>query len=172
MGDAACAFNPVYGQGMTTAAIAAEVLDRWLQGRSSHLGPGQAREFPTCLGPGDRRRVEALHGRGPQFPDHEGTATGSGREIDRPLHRRVMRASTRRPWIRQRLTEVLHLLRPPGALFGPGILIRLAWDWFAGGSAAGYRTSAPLRERQHGGLRPPLRPAASFDVKTAAADRV
>jgi hypothetical protein len=49
----------------------------------------------------------------------------------------VMRASTRRPWVRRRLTEVLHLLRPPSALFGPGVLARLAWDWFAGSARSG-----------------------------------
>ena len=41
VGDAACAFNPVYGQGMTTAAIGAEVLDRWLLGASSRPGRGR-----------------------------------------------------------------------------------------------------------------------------------
>ena len=33
MGDAACAFNPIYGQGMTAAAIGAEALDGLLQQR-------------------------------------------------------------------------------------------------------------------------------------------
>ena len=31
LGDAVCALNPVYGQGMTTAALGAEVLDRCLR---------------------------------------------------------------------------------------------------------------------------------------------
>ncbi len=31
LGDAVCVLNPVYGQGMTTAALGAEVLDRCLR---------------------------------------------------------------------------------------------------------------------------------------------
>ena len=38
VGDAVCAFNPVYGQGMTAAALGAEVLDRWLRDEASHRG--------------------------------------------------------------------------------------------------------------------------------------
>ena len=49
LGDAACAFNPVYGQGMTAAALGAEVLDRWLQGGSSQLSPGRGRIFQHDL---------------------------------------------------------------------------------------------------------------------------
>ena len=33
LGDAVCAFNPVYGQGMTTAALGALTLDRYLRAR-------------------------------------------------------------------------------------------------------------------------------------------
>ena len=49
VGDAVCAFNPVYGQGMTAAAIGAEVLDRWLRGESSRRSPGRGRVFQHAL---------------------------------------------------------------------------------------------------------------------------
>src|SRR5262249_61770326 len=67
----------------------------------------------------------------------------------------VMRAATRRPWVRRRLTEVLHLLRPPSALFGPGVLARLAWDWLAGKFGAGSRRGGPTPKRTEAGCRPP-----------------
>jgi hypothetical protein len=57
-----------------------------------------------------------------------------------------MRAATRRPWVRRRLTEVFHLLRPPSALFGPGVLARLAWDRLAGRFGAGSRRGATAQE--------------------------
>ncbi|MBV8315145.1 MAG: hypothetical protein JOZ53_09415 [Planctomycetaceae bacterium] len=53
------------------------------------------------------------------------------------MHRYVdalMRLSTRQAGVRRRLTEVLHLLRPPSALFGPGVLRPLAWAWLTSGA--------------------------------------
>ena len=79
----------------------------------------------------------------------------------------VMRASTRLPWVRRRLAEVFHLVRPPSALFGPGVLARLAWDRFAGQADTGYRRVTPLQEGTDGGSRSPRRTAAELDVKTA-----
>jgi hypothetical protein len=57
-----------------------------------------------------------------------------------------MRAATRRPRVRRRLTEVLHQLLPPSALFGPGVLARLAWDRLAGKFGAGSRRGGPVPE--------------------------
>jgi 2-polyprenyl-6-methoxyphenol hydroxylase-like FAD-dependent oxidoreductase len=37
LGDAACAFNPVYGQGMSVAALEAQSIDQWLRGAQSSL---------------------------------------------------------------------------------------------------------------------------------------
>src|SRR5262249_19764425 len=53
LGDAVCAFNPVYGQGMTVAAIAAETLDSCLRGHrgwypAGHLD-GLARRYQRRL---------------------------------------------------------------------------------------------------------------------------
>jgi hypothetical protein len=57
----------------------------------------------------------------------------------------VMRAATRQPRVRRRLEQVLHLLRPSSALFGPGVLARLAWDRLAGQADAGDRRVTPPR---------------------------
>jgi 2-polyprenyl-6-methoxyphenol hydroxylase-like FAD-dependent oxidoreductase len=37
LGDAACAFNPTYGQGMSVAALEAQALDQWLRASQSTL---------------------------------------------------------------------------------------------------------------------------------------
>ena len=50
------------------------------------------------------------------------------------------------PRLGRRLTEVLHLLRPPSALSSPGVLARLAWDRLAGKFGAGSRRGEPARE--------------------------
>jgi hypothetical protein len=84
----------------------------------------------------------------------------------------VMRCATRQPWVRRRLEEVLHLRRPPSALFGPGVLARLAWNRLAGQADAGDRRVTPLREgTDRGSTRSPRRVAADLDVKTAAGRR-
>ena len=38
VGDAVCAFNPIYGQGMSTAAVAAETLDSYLREQRHRRG--------------------------------------------------------------------------------------------------------------------------------------
>jgi hypothetical protein len=79
----------------------------------------------------------------------------------------VVRAATRRPWVRRRLADVLQLLRPPSALFGPDVLARVAWDWVAGRADAGDLRVAPLPEGRVDGSRSPHRAMADLDVVTA-----
>jgi 2-polyprenyl-6-methoxyphenol hydroxylase-like FAD-dependent oxidoreductase len=124
LGDAACAFNPVYAQGMTTAALAAETLGRCLS-RRRHAGPsGIGREFqralakvcapPWMLATGEDYRYEGAEG-------------GSSSAFTRLMHRyvdRVVRLTTERADVRRVLLEVFHMLRPPSALFQPWIVAR------------------------------------------------
>jgi 2-polyprenyl-6-methoxyphenol hydroxylase-like FAD-dependent oxidoreductase len=147
LGDAVCAFNPVYGQGMTAAALGAEVLDRWLRERSSHRGPGRSRIFQRCLARATVAAWQLSAGADHGFRTTQGPPQGRLARLTGRYVAAVMQASTRRSWVRRRLAEVLHLLRPPSALFSPGVVARLAWDWLAGKFGAVSRRSGLAQER-------------------------
>jgi 2-polyprenyl-6-methoxyphenol hydroxylase-like FAD-dependent oxidoreductase len=146
VGDAACAFNPVYAQGMTAAALGAEVLDGWLRAGSSHRGPGRGRDFQRRLVRAIAAAWRLAAGADYRFRTMEGPPQGRVARLTGCYIAGVMRAATKRPWVRRRLEEVLHLVRPPSALFGPGVLARLAWDRFAGKFGAASRRGEPARE--------------------------
>ncbi len=146
VGDAVCAFNPVYGQGMTAAALGAEVLDRWLREGSSQHGPGRGRVFQRRLARATAAAWQLSSGADYRFRTTEGPPQGRVARLAGRHIAGVMQAATTRPWVRRRLTEVLHLLRPPSALFGPGALARLAWYRLMDQANAGDRKVAPPRE--------------------------
>jgi 2-polyprenyl-6-methoxyphenol hydroxylase-like FAD-dependent oxidoreductase len=171
VGDAVCAFNPVYGQGMTAAALGAEVLDHWLREESSHRRPGRGRVFQRRLARATAAAWQLSAGADYGFRTTEGAPQGRVARLTGCYIAGVMRAATKRPWIRRRLTAVLHLLRPPMALFGTGVLARVAWDWLMGQAAAGNRRITPRRERADGGSRSPRLTAAGLDVTTAESNR-
>jgi 2-polyprenyl-6-methoxyphenol hydroxylase-like FAD-dependent oxidoreductase len=145
VGDAVCAFNPVYGQGMTAAALGAEVLDHWLRNESWHRGPARSRAFQRRLARATATAWQLSSGADHRFPTTEGSSQGRVARLTGHYLAGVMRVATRWPWVRRRLVEVLHLLRPPSALFGPGVLARLAWDRLAGAADADDRRDTPLR---------------------------
>jgi 2-polyprenyl-6-methoxyphenol hydroxylase-like FAD-dependent oxidoreductase len=171
LGDAVCAFNPVYGQGMTAAALGAEVLDRWLRSDWSRWGPGQGRVFQHDLARATAAAWQLSTGADYGFRTTKAPPQGWVARLVRRYLAGVMRASTRRASVRRRLEEVLHLSRPPWALFSPGVLALLAWDRLANESGAGYRRVGPFREETDGGSRPPRRSVADFNVKSAAGGR-
>jgi flavin-dependent dehydrogenase len=136
VGDAVCAFNPVYGQGMTAAALGAEVLDHWLREGSPRGGWGRGRIFQRRLARATAAAWRLSAAADYRFRATEGPPQGRLARLTGGYVYGVMRAATRRPCVRRRLVEVLHLLRPPSALFGPGVLARVAWDRLAGQAEA------------------------------------
>ena len=137
LGDAVCALNPVYGQGMTTAALAPR---SW-----TAASGGPAHRGASCRAQGLKFQRELartiavpwLLATGTDYR-YRGTEGPPRRRSTRMMHHYVdalIRLSTRKAGVRRRLTEVFHLLRPPSALFGPGVLGPLAWDWLTNGAA-------------------------------------
>src|SRR5262249_11624220 len=133
--------HPVYAQGMTAAALGVQVLDRWLREESSQRGPGRCRAFQRRLARATTAAWQRSTGADYRFRTTEGPSQGRIARLTGYYIAGVMRAAARRPWVRRRLEEVFHLLRPPSALFGPGGLARLARDRLPGPAGAAHRAA-------------------------------
>lgn len=127
-GDAACAFNPVYGQGMTTAALGAEVLDRCLRHCRPNDGlAGLARRFQRALARSNAVPWMLATSEDYRYRNTEGEPPSRATRL---LHRyldRVIELSVADPAVRRIMLEVFHLVRPPRALFRPRIAGPALW---------------------------------------------
>jgi len=135
LGDSVCAFNPVYGQGMTTAAVSARLLDDWIAraGASGSLVPSdyfrtQARFLREVwdLATGADFRLPKTTGPRPRFAH---LANGY---LDM-----LLLAAEEDPRVRAAMLDVVHLLDSPTVLFRPAVVARVL----------GHR----LRQRSEGG---------------------
>ena len=145
VGDAACAFNPVYGQGMTTAALGALTLDKCLQQQQQYQldrgFTGLARRFqkklakinavPWLLATSEDYRYQGTEGQPPSL-------------LTRLMHRymdEVVQLTTNNAEVRLALLEVMHMLKPPITLFQAKIVIQVLKRLFKLSSVFPARTS-------------------------------
>lgn len=130
LGDAVCTFNPVYGQGMTASALGALALadcleDQWRREPDGDL-TGLARRFQRQLA--RTNKTPWLLATGEDYRWSE-TAGGHRGHRTRIMHRYldcVFRLVPQDRAVQQLFLEVLHLLKPPVALFHPRIVARVA----------------------------------------------
>lgn len=129
VGDSACAFNPVYGQGMTIAAMGAMALDETLREQKRRRSAGDldglARRFQRRLA-----RVNSAPWMLATSEDYRYRETVGGRPtpFTRFMHGymdRVVQLSTHDARVRRVLLENFHMLRRPGSLFSPFIVRRV-----------------------------------------------
>jgi 2-polyprenyl-6-methoxyphenol hydroxylase-like FAD-dependent oxidoreductase len=128
IGDAVCALNPVYGQGMTVSANAVTLLDTCLREQADRADgdmTGLAKRFQRRLA-----RVIAdpwllATGEDLRYPETTGAEATLAMRITRPYLDQVMMLSRDDPSAYRTVVEVLHLLKPPRSLFRPGILARV-----------------------------------------------
>jgi flavin-dependent dehydrogenase len=134
VGDAVCMFNPVYGQGMTTAAIGALALDSLLRERQWQPSPAG-----TFFGLADRyQKMLAKLNADPwllatsQDLRFRTAAGGAPTLVTRLMYRyldRVTERTTNDREVRQVALEMYHMIKPASALFQPKTMIRVFWSW-------------------------------------------
>jgi 2-polyprenyl-6-methoxyphenol hydroxylase-like FAD-dependent oxidoreductase len=118
-GDALCAFNPSYAQGISVAAVQATVLRHCLRAGSDGLPrrfytrAAKMLDAPWEMGMGNDVRYAHVDAR----PSHGSTIIG--RYVDR-----VTRAAARHPAVARRFLAVGNLMASPAALFAPAVLAR------------------------------------------------
>jgi 2-polyprenyl-6-methoxyphenol hydroxylase-like FAD-dependent oxidoreductase len=125
MGDATCAFSPVYGQGMTVAALEAKTLDICLREQLSGTGNNHANSFPHRFQKSIAKQIKAAWmlstGEDLRYPETEGH-----RSLDIRLFnwymRHVVDLTASHTEMAAAFFQVYHLLKPLSSLFKPRIV--------------------------------------------------
>lgn len=160
IGDALCAFNPLYGQGVTVCALEAEALDRCLRARGAD-GPLEedfARRYfrQASAVVGDAWLVATATDL--LFPQAQGRRP-PGLGVFGWYNRQVLELCACDPHVLRRFLEVLHFLRRPGALFGPRTFVA-ACRWSLGLRTPAERAAASLSTARPRPGRPPAAASA------------
>jgi 2-polyprenyl-6-methoxyphenol hydroxylase-like FAD-dependent oxidoreductase len=127
MGDAVCAFNPIYGQGMTTAALGTLTLDKCLHQELHHNSSlkNLTQHFQKQLA--KVNYTPWLMATGEDFR-WSTTVGGQPDRMTRFMHRymnQVQQLSVESMNVRFSFSQVAHMIKPPTALFHPAILAQV-----------------------------------------------
>jgi 2-polyprenyl-6-methoxyphenol hydroxylase-like FAD-dependent oxidoreductase len=121
LGDAACAFNPVYGQGMTIASLGALALRQCLREQGDLRGLSQ--HFQRRLAKVNKAPWLMATGEDYRYPETEGGTPGVMTRFMHWYMDRVLKLATRDVAVRSVLLQVFNLLIPPSALFRGAIVL-------------------------------------------------
>ena len=125
LGDAVCAFNPVYGQGMSVAALGALQLDGWLRRPTSALNfqkqLAKLNHTPWLLATGDDARSLGL------------TSKDAATRFQQAYVDRVFEAASHNAEVYKRFSLVTHMMQSPTALFAPRVALAALQEAIKGG---------------------------------------
>jgi 2-polyprenyl-6-methoxyphenol hydroxylase-like FAD-dependent oxidoreductase len=121
MGDAACAFNPVYGQGITTTALQALMLDEFLNRTRKDV---RATSFQKHLAKINATPWALATGEDVRYRGSEAKPALIEQLLQRYIHR-VMAVSTYDADVRLGLLEVFTMVATPERILHPGVFARV-----------------------------------------------
>lgn len=125
LGDAVCALCPVYGQGMTIAALGAKTLQSWLDNSAKQLNNNR---FQKQLAKNNSLHWMLATSQDDRFPATVGGKQGKGGIVDKLMTgymNKLLGKSTIDPQMHLLLLEVGHLLRSPLFLYHPATIWRV-----------------------------------------------
>lgn len=145
MGDAVCSFNPIYAQGMTVAAVEAELLGKALVRARDQGGidPAFGRRWFQGLAPiidAAWNGVSLEDLRFPELAPHRPTRVV-------PLQwymALVSRATHRSARVTNQFYRVINFLDPPGRLFRPRLMADVLLGGLRSGTRGAVRPDGPL----------------------------
>ena len=128
MGDSTCAFNPVYGQGMTTGTLSAGALDECLK-KYGPTHPDLSRHFFKAQAQVQAAPWGLATGADFSLPTTEGERP-KGACLVSPYMNALFMAAIEDMTLRRHVGEVLQMLKPPSSFFTPAVMGRVAKGTF------------------------------------------
>ena len=146
-GDAVCAFNPIYGQGMTVSAMDALVLDTCLAQERGSFSADFARRFQEALAKSVADPWLVSTGEDLRWPGIRlnGARPRPGTGL---LHRYmdlVLRQATEDPVVTGAYLAVISMFAPPQSLAHPRILLRVLGGALRRASRGSLNADRPAR---------------------------
>ncbi len=124
MGDAVCSFNPIYGQGMATAALEAMELRRALRSQGVNGLPAYTPTLQKGLGKLVDMPWQMATSSDMAYPQAEGARPlGSG--LLSKYTRRMLDLAAHDPVLNDAFLQVQHMLKSPTSLFHPRHVARV-----------------------------------------------
>jgi 2-polyprenyl-6-methoxyphenol hydroxylase-like FAD-dependent oxidoreductase len=127
VGDAACAFNPVYGQGMSAAALTAEALDRCLADHLARHGvvAGVSAVAQRAVARANAGAWMVATGEDLRYPETRGGRVGAPDRLIRHYLDRVVATAAVDPVVNAAFFDVVGLLAQPMSLMRPALMARV-----------------------------------------------
>ncbi|GAA2453726.1 hypothetical protein GCM10010191_85570 [Actinomadura vinacea] len=120
LGDSMCALNPLYGQGMSVAALSALTLDDGIRNGTA----------PTALAGKMAKNAAGAWlvatGEDMRYPTTKGASAGISTRVINRYVARVVKVANLDQHVCMRMVNVLALIAPPQSLFMPDVLWRSA----------------------------------------------
>ncbi len=129
LGDAACRFNPVYGHGMSVAALAAEALAAAVRGLAPREIAAAARRIQRRTSASADVAWQIATSEDMRYPETEGPPADRATKVLQRYMARVIVGANADPALSRPFFGVLSLSASPNVLLSPSTVVRVLSKW-------------------------------------------